>query len=867
MYRGLEHIMITYSLKISGIESDIQVIAFHGREAISEDYQFTISFKINANEPAITSDAIGEAVTLSMQSAEHLQYDGIILKIDELFSTDLTIRSYELVMGSVLSKHKNNQLNNIFVNQSPIDTLEEVLNRDFQINYHLSCTSQYPIKGFLHQYKESNFDYLSRLCEHWGIYYYFDRLDDNTLVFADDTSYIEVENTYTYHQQPAQDDAYHSIQSLKKTHQSTAAGVLIQGRNPEYSSQSITGSAGDLDDNDKVYAINGIGVDDLEEANFLAHIRLEQYSVEEEVYLGKGSAIGLFPGFIMSLSVPGQTSSLKLLITEVELKGDNTQQGTHQHVNFECQFKAIPAQTQFRPKQVTPKPNAISSTARIYSEYEDGYLSHRDERGRYKIVFDYLEHERVSHWIRKSQPSAKDNHMDMALLPNTEVQIGYLAGNPDLPYIVSAIENSESSELPGTASTPLVSSISTTGTLQLKAKRSVSQSFQAPMDKSKANNPSALSSTQQFNAPVTDYFQLDNFGEKHSSGNQLQESSHEYNLSHDEGQSYTVSDSIDFYLGDTQRFYFGNQYREYHSKNNDSKFVESDDKYQFPDAILLENDLNQANDTNIAKEKQVGIVRKIFGNRYNHHRGHISTIFKADEGPHKTFNYGPRYIENIATDSDDSVNCITEGFPQNQQPTSSDHITRTHLHQFKRHIGNKTTIHTGNTYIEHTGDTERFQYGGMSKVTIDGTTREKDITVSGSSIKKIKAESITVSLDSSLVKKTITGNRHQHIFGSDDSMVLGAKTSLVVGPTINVEAVSSTKVIGGFKMELIFGPTLKYMLYPETKVTTFNNEEFAVHRQNAATALKTVGTAITQSAVQIGRSQLFILNPAMALVG
>jgi hypothetical protein len=290
------------------------------------------------------------------------------------------------------------------------------------------------------------------------------------------------------------------------------------------------------------------------------------------------------------------------------------------------------------------------------------------------------------------------------------------------------------------------------------------------------------------------------------------------------------------------------------------------EKFSFDIDHILNEDQKHISGTIPDIDKQVGMVRKLFGNRYNYHKGNIVTVRKGDNnGPHKTFNYGPRYVEHIINENKKATHSLTQDFPQNKQPSEHDYITRNHLKQFKINHNDTITIQKGDSYIEREGSTQRIQKGGSSEVTITGTTRSKDINISGDSIKQITASHIEATLRASTVSKTIHGEKSSTTNGSDTSVVNGDKhsviggnkTSVVMGGKAAAELGSSNKFIGGLKTEMVAGLTVKCALLPEVDVSPlkFSKKAYnfkdgdAMVEKAKAKIIKTTLTTITCGAI------------------
>lgn len=863
---------ITFTLDHN--ETPFTVIRFEGKEALSRDYHFHLILECSGNERISIEDYLNQpcAICLNLYDDAH-QLSGVIKGMQQHFSSNPNQKRYEIDVSSILYFTQTNNRSDIFTHISATQIISERLDSYPFIHHHMAALETLPNKTFTHQFKESDFNFINRLCEHWGVYYYFDYEDDDKLIFADDNLYPVDERNFEFIEQPSAEQYNHAIMSLNSKFEPAISHLIVEGRNPENDMLLIHAEAGEPTPNKPSESMSLIGVDDENEAYILAQRTLEQSQCQSIIYTGTTRAIGLKPGFAIHVSITGEATPLELLITEVHHQAVNLDTIESEQVEeYVAHFKAIPSSHVYRPEPLTPKPNAISSTARIFSSYESPSISHRDHLGRYQVMFDFLQSEKVSHWLRRSLTAAKDNHLDIPLLPGTEVQISYLGGNPDLPYISCALENSQSTQILSNNENPFTANLSTTGLLKLEAGRSISTSFRAPFDRRSPKNPSVSQAVTTPSSPIatpSNYQRLNNLGELFTPNETLSDKSMDYHLSSTEGQFYNLQDTISFYLGDNQNYYFGQQYREVHAKAPDADHVTSNNRYFFSQDLILEEDKAYFDPSlNISIEKQVGISRKLFGNRYNVHDGHIITVRKSDNGPHKSLNYGARYIENIQTDQHTAINSMTQGFPEDYEPCDNDYVIRTQLKQFRINHDDMVTIQNGHSYIKRVGDTTRIQEQGSSTVKIRGTSRDKDIEVTEHSKKKIKASSIETKLEASDVYKKINGNSRNETYGSSNSMVIGTKTSLIVGPKVEFETPLSSKTIAGMKAETILGAKMEAIAGPITK--WYSNVENKIGPGNIKKegfSLKNAEVEINKMKAEISCIENFVYTGRIFLIG
>ncbi|MFC6640091.1 type VI secretion system Vgr family protein [Sulfitobacter sediminilitoris] len=80
----------------------------------------------------------------------------------------------------------------VFQNKSVTDIITEVLDAHQLTDYQIKTSDEYEKREYCVQYRETDFDFLSRLMEEEGIYFYFDHSDafqvNELLVFCDSVS-------------------------------------------------------------------------------------------------------------------------------------------------------------------------------------------------------------------------------------------------------------------------------------------------------------------------------------------------------------------------------------------------------------------------------------------------------------------------------------------------------------------------------------------------------------------------------------------------------------------------------------------------------------------------------------------------------
>lgn len=792
-----------FSLYTDTYSSELEIISISGTESISKFFELKIEFKVKKDTAAsldhlsLTLDDVYIKVE-ELVSRDDYSIKGIFKQVEEVFAQSNTHKFYSATMVPALWRQRNNQSYDVYTDATAEDVLTDELSNDLMLDHHLSLTQTYPIKEFICQYSESNFDFVCRISEHWGIYYYFDHDQEGRLVFADDTNYepmaipavkLDESNNPTH--------SFNSIRTLRRQFNSVPDAVIIAETNPDQAMELFQGIAGEVSDGKTSVNMADEGTDNKDEAELLAKIRLEELQAKQTVFTGTTGLPCITPGFILTVELPdGDTH--EILVTDVTHNGQNLDersrsQDSDSQPYYECSFSGIPKDTQYRPSRDIIPPAVISTTGRVYSAADDQTLAQRNEVGKYQVTFDFMkgEEDKISNWIRHASHTARSNHLDMPLTPGTEVQIGFIGGNPNRPYILNALENSQSVIHPVTHENPHHASIITDGmyyTGALKSRQSLHMS--ADLDPTEVKDHINNNALQHLDKQGID------------SGNPVDMIKGDVHINRTYGERYQWREGVDFNYGSNADFNFGSQYSENHADISEGTGV-AEEVFELPG--LDDNDVpgdDSSVQPGLADERKVGLVQKDFGNKYNYHQGHAynwSTGYK-DQGIHKTLNFGGCYVENntSANAPADMVNDHTSGFPSS--PSDSDLITRTVGNTFDLQEGDQVDVLTGSLTSEMTGDTTETITGNITtEITGDTTetiTGSVETTLTGDTTETITGNTETTKMGDDTV--THTGNQTITTMGDIISNHTGSITSTDSGESYTCLGISDSKFIGGY---------------------------------------------------------------------
>jgi len=191
------------SFTIKGLE-DLKFYAesLSGREALSETYAFVVD--VIARKPVDIEAVIGKPATITIKVAEEeAVINGIVstaMATDPTASRDFCFRFTVEPEVSLMRLSGQNQVYSTETSVTVMDIVEKELSDANKagsktagsrpsrtMNYEVLLDSaSYPKLDFVMQYGESDFDFISRLCEKFGIFYMFDTSGSKeTLLFCD----------------------------------------------------------------------------------------------------------------------------------------------------------------------------------------------------------------------------------------------------------------------------------------------------------------------------------------------------------------------------------------------------------------------------------------------------------------------------------------------------------------------------------------------------------------------------------------------------------------------------------------------------------------------------------------------------------
>ena len=318
------------------------------------------------------------------------------------------------------------------------------------------------------QYRESDFDFVCRLLEEEGIYFYFRHADgDHTMVLADGYGAHETVGGYDSIPFRDEDKARNVLEEavtrlnpggeiqpsvmvlndfdFDKASSSVSGGLLVKANVPApFGQQSY-----EHYDYPGRYIATGTG-------NGFARARMEALHGQGERIEGAASARGVTTGALFTLADHPRddenrvflVTSAETSITGVDYRSDGREGGRNEGLKFECSFEAIGKEHSYRPPVSARKPIVQGpQTAMVVGKAGEEIWT--DKYGRIKVQFHWdrlgQSDETSSCWVRVQQGWAGKG-WGMMFVPRIgmEVVVSFLEGDPDRPLVTGCVYNSDS---------------------------------------------------------------------------------------------------------------------------------------------------------------------------------------------------------------------------------------------------------------------------------------------------------------------------------------------------------------------------------------------------------------------------------------
>jgi type VI secretion system secreted protein VgrG len=431
-----------------------------GYEGISRLFSYELNLLAYDNDSIVFSDIVGQnvTITLSSPSGTPRYINGYVSRFTQGETDSRYFTHYRAQVVPWLWFLTRQADCRIYQNLAVNDIISQVFNLFSFNDFRLSLTNTYPQLEYCVQYRETSFNFVSRLMEEFGIFYYFDHSTEgkHTMVLGDQSSTLPA--------CPSSPISYSTqVGGLADPEAITSWGVRQEVRTGMYTvtdynfttpSTSLLSSdptVVDLSASTPLELFDYPGLHTTKDlGDTVAKTRMQEEEAGYMVVSAQGNCRGVMSGYSFELTNHYRSDqNANYVVTEVRHSATEGQayttadaQGGEDYSNT---LTCIPASVAYRPERVTPKP-FVQGPQPALVVGKAGEEIWVDQYGRVIVQFYWdrigQQNENSSCWIRTSQPWAGGNWGAM-WIPRIgqEVLVSFLEGDPDRPVITGRVYN------------------------------------------------------------------------------------------------------------------------------------------------------------------------------------------------------------------------------------------------------------------------------------------------------------------------------------------------------------------------------------------------------------------------------------------
>lgn len=438
----------------------------HGEESMSSLFYFDLEM-ISGDAGLDFSKVVGKSATVSLNlDASKKRYvNGVVTRFVQT-GGDLDFATYHAELRPWLWWLTLRTDSRIFQAKTTPDIIKSVFSDLGFSDFKDQMTATYTAREYCVQYQETAFDFISRLMEEDGIYYYFEHEDGkHTLVLADESGAIkDCPNLASARFHPASGTQHEMdvIYRWSLEQQAVPKKYSADDFNFETPSTELLASTEGSTGRMEVYEYPG-GYAAKSGGDGVAKIRLQELQHPALAVRGDSYCRAFTPGYKFKM-----TGHFRTDLNAAYVLRRVAHSATHEA--YGNTFEAYPLTVPFRPPRITPKARVMGAqTATVVGK--SGEEIWTDQYGRVKVQFHWDQQgkkdENSSCWVRVAQGWAGQAWGSL-FLPRIgqEVIISFLEGDPDRPIITGCVYNAEKTvpyALPGEQTKSTIKSNSSKG--------------------------------------------------------------------------------------------------------------------------------------------------------------------------------------------------------------------------------------------------------------------------------------------------------------------------------------------------------------------------------------------------------------------
>ena len=436
---------------------------FTGREELSKLFEYQLDM-VSERSDIKALDMLGTNATVTLelpggQGSRH--FNGYISRFTVLgevptpaFKSGVGFQ-YQAILSPWLWFLTRTSTSQVFCDKSYKDVIEQVLSRWSALK---SCSyeidGETEIREFFVQYRETDFNFFSRLAEQAGLYYYFVHENGkHKLVVVNSLSKLKAAPGLEKMDFKPESRDTASVTGWHHSAEIQPGAYSIDDFNPVKPKTALVKVAamerGHMNAGFEFYDYPGEYTEPIWGEKY-SKIRMEELYCRHEIGRCATEQRTVQVGFKFTLvhhPVAAQNREYLVIGHDFVAVNNLSASQSGDGASFSSDVTVIPAATQFRAARVTPKPS-IAGLQTAYVVGPAGEEIYTDKLGRIRVRFHWDRYAKGnasdSCWLRVSQPISGKGWGSMHL-PRIghEVVVSFLEGDPDRPIVIGSVPNGD----------------------------------------------------------------------------------------------------------------------------------------------------------------------------------------------------------------------------------------------------------------------------------------------------------------------------------------------------------------------------------------------------------------------------------------
>ena len=446
--------MTPMTLKTAG-DNGLLFMAMHATEELGRLFEFAI--EALADSSTVKPEALlgkPASVVLELPGGSERHFHGLVCAMGTEGAFQKMFR-YRLVLRPWLWLLTRRSDTRVFQDLSAQDILKQVF-EPFSPDFEFKLTGALPKYEYCVQYRESDFNFVSRLMEQEGLYYYFKHVaDKHTMVIVNAPSAHEPypsQEKFEFRDSVDGQLEFEPITQWRSDKEIQSGQVVLRDYDFKQPKATLETTAKATREQAsaklEVYDYPG-NYPTKSDGDRYSKLRIEELQARYSRVTGFGAVRGLACGYRFDLaSHPRDDQNQPHLVTStrIEMAYSGYESGAGETF-CRCHFTAIEGSETFRPRRDTPKP-AVAGLHTAMVVGPAGQELFTDVHGRVKVQFHWdrlgKKDDKSSCWVRVASPWAGQAWGAISLPRiGQEVVVDFLEGDPDRPLITGRVYNGE----------------------------------------------------------------------------------------------------------------------------------------------------------------------------------------------------------------------------------------------------------------------------------------------------------------------------------------------------------------------------------------------------------------------------------------